>query len=80
MAVRPEYRGQGIATNLVESGLRAVEGIGLDVCVLAMKTALGVYQRAGFTLLEYTIQDDSKFGGTGEYGAYFLEKEFKARD
>ena len=58
---------------LVESGVREAEKMGLDIFVLAMKAGLGVYQRVGFKLLDKVIQDDSKYGGKGEYGAYVLE-------
>ncbi|MCJ1379693.1 hypothetical protein MMC17_002795 [Xylographa soralifera] len=75
LAVLPEYRGQGVATMLVESGVREAEKMGLDVFVLGMKAALGVYKKVGFKLLDKIIQDDSRFGGKGEYGAYFLVKE-----
>ena len=60
---------------LVESGIREAKKMDLDIFVLAFKAGLGVYKRAGFKLLDQVIQDDSKFGGTGEYGAYFLVKE-----
>ncbi|MCJ1391101.1 hypothetical protein MMC18_003963 [Xylographa bjoerkii] len=80
LAVLPDYRGQGIATMLVESGIREAEKIGLDVFVLGMKAGLGVYQRVGFKLLDKIIQDDSKYGGKGEHGAYFLVKEVEKQE
>ena len=60
---------------LVESGIREAEKMGLDIFVVGMKAGLGVYQRAGFKLLDQIIQDDSRFGGKGEWGTYFLEFE-----
>lgn len=75
LAVQPDRKGKGIATMLVESGLREAEKMGLDVFVLAFKAGLGVYRRMGFKLLDQLIQDDSKYGGKGEYGAYCMEKE-----
>ena len=62
---------------LVESGVKEAQKMGLDVFVLAFKAGLGVYERAGFKLLGQIIQDDSKYGGKGEYGAYFLVKEIE---
>jgi len=59
---------------LVERGLLEAEKMHLDTCVLGMRAGLGVYKRAGFTLLEEVIQDASEFGGEKEYAAYFLEK------
>ncbi|MCJ1315549.1 hypothetical protein MMC15_000869 [Xylographa vitiligo] len=80
LAVLPEFRGRGIGTMLVESGIREAEKMGLDVFVLGMKAGLGVYRRVGFELLDKIIQDDSRFGGKGEYGAYFLEKDVRKQD
>ncbi|KAI5928538.1 hypothetical protein F4810DRAFT_644084 [Camillea tinctor] len=75
LAVHPDNGGRGIGTMLVESGIAQAERMGVDIFVLAYKAGLGVYFRLGFKLLEQLIQDDSKYGGQGEYGAYFLEKE-----
>lgn len=43
--------------------------------MLAFKAGLGVYKRLGFKEIERVIQDDSMYGGTGEYSAYFLVYE-----
>jgi hypothetical protein len=59
---------------LVESGIAQSEKLGTDVFMLAYKAALGVYKRAGLNILEYMIQDDSIYGGKGEYGSYFMER------
>lgn len=64
-----------MATALVESGIRAAEEMGVDLFMLAFKAGLGVYTRLGFKEVERIIQDDSMYGGTGEYGAYFLTYE-----
>jgi hypothetical protein len=45
--------------------------------VQAKKAALGVYQKADFVLVDGLIQDDTAFGGKGEYSAYFLVKTKK---
>ncbi len=72
LAVRPEYRGQGIGSRLVEKGLTEAEKAGLDTCVLALRAGLGVYTGAGFTLLDQVVQDASPWGGEKENAAYFL--------
>ncbi|KAI0014167.1 hypothetical protein F4779DRAFT_560988 [Xylariaceae sp. FL0662B] len=74
LAVHPDNRGRGIATLLVESGIAQAEKMAVAIFVLAFKAGLGVYKRAGFKMLDQLIQDDSKYGGKGEYGTYFLEK------
>jgi hypothetical protein len=65
---------------LVESGIAEAEKIGVDVIVMAYKAAVGVYKRLGFEMMEYLIQDDSKYGGEGEFGAYFMERKTKKAD
>ena len=60
---------------LVESGIIEAGKLGLDVFVHAKTAGLGVYQRAGFRLLDRVILDDSAYGGKGAYGSYFLVKE-----
>ncbi|KAI1082213.1 hypothetical protein F5B20DRAFT_532571 [Whalleya microplaca] len=75
LAVHPDNRNHGIATLLVESGIAQAEKMGVDIFVLAYKAGLGVYKRTGFKMLDQLIQDDSKYGGKGEYGAYFMERE-----
>lgn len=72
LAVHPDNQGKGVATALVESGVRAAERMGLPIFVFAFKVARGIYERSGFTELERIIQDDTPFGGTGEYGVYFM--------
>lgn len=79
LAVPPENRRQGIGTALVESGVREAERLGLDIFVHSKEAGLGVYGRLGFRRLEHVVLDDSKFGGNGKYGAYFLLKEVKKR-
>ena len=61
-----------MATALVESGVRQAEKMGIDIFILAFKAGVGVYKRAGFELVEQLIQDDTKWGGKGEYGTYFM--------
>jgi predicted N-acetyltransferase YhbS len=70
--VHPKNKGKGIASFLVEAGLKEAEKLGVDVFVLAYKAALGLYLRLGFNLVEELIQDVTKWGGEGEYGTYFL--------
>ncbi|KAI1388509.1 acyl-CoA N-acyltransferase [Hypoxylon trugodes] len=72
LAVHPENKGKGIATALVESGIRHAEKIGVPIFVMSYKAGRGVYERLGFKEVDRVIQDDSQYGGKGEYGAYFM--------
>ena len=85
LAVHPDFWGNGIATMLVEDGIREIEALDLpssvDILIRAKKAALGVYKRAGFEIVEQLVQDASRFGVEGgEYGAYFLRRRLKGRD
>ncbi|KAK5989901.1 hypothetical protein PT974_08164 [Cladobotryum mycophilum] len=75
LAVNPEDQGKGVATALVESGIRAAEKLGLDIFILAFKAGLGVYKRLGFRVLQEYIQDDSMYGGTGDHRVYYMTNE-----
>jgi hypothetical protein len=51
---------------LVRSGILEAEKLGLDIFVTAFKVAVGVYKRLGFRIWRDFVEDDSRFGGTGE--------------
>jgi predicted N-acetyltransferase YhbS len=70
--VHPKNQGRGIATDLVRSGLCQAEKLGLPVLVMAFDVSRGIYFRLGFREVEQVLQDDTKFGGSGHYNAYFL--------
>lgn len=70
--MHPENKGKGIASALVESGMRYADRAQLPVFVMAFKAGRGIYARLGFDEVERVIQDDSRYGGSGEYGAYFM--------
>ncbi|KAJ6571102.1 hypothetical protein B0H19DRAFT_1231054 [Mycena capillaripes] len=72
LAVHPNNRGKGIATALVESGMRQAKTMGLPVFIQALKAGRGVYERLGFKEVWRIVQDDSMYGGTGEYGVYLM--------
>lgn len=72
LAVHPENKGKRIGTALVASGIKYAERAGLPVFTLAFKAGRGVYARLGFQEVDRVIQDDSEYGGPGEYAAYFM--------
>jgi predicted N-acetyltransferase YhbS len=73
--VHPDNKGKGIATLLVEDGIEEAKKLGVDIFVLAFKAGRGIYQRLGFKLLDELVQDDSMYGGKGEYATYFMVYE-----
>ncbi|KAK1241222.1 hypothetical protein MKX08_001196 [Trichoderma sp. CBMAI-0020] len=79
LAVHPENRGKGVATLLVESGMKEAEKLGLDIFILACKPAWGLYSRLGFRVEEELVQDDSVYGGDGEFAMryYVYEQPLK---
>ncbi|KAE8149872.1 acyl-CoA N-acyltransferase [Aspergillus avenaceus] len=72
LAVHPDNKGKGIGSALAASGIRYAEKVGIPLFVLAFKAGRGVYERLGFKEVDRVIQDDSQYGGLGEYGAYFM--------
>ncbi|OTB04521.1 hypothetical protein M426DRAFT_11415 [Hypoxylon sp. CI-4A] len=61
LAVHPENKGKGIASALVESGIKHAEKIGVPIFVMSYKAGRGVYERLGFKEVDRVIQDDSPY-------------------
>ncbi|KAE8386995.1 hypothetical protein BDV23DRAFT_175030 [Aspergillus alliaceus] len=72
MAAHPRNKGKWIGTALVTSGMRYAEMAGAPIFCMAFKAECGVYARLGFKEVELIMQDDSQYGGAGEYGACFM--------
>lgn len=67
-----DNQGKCLAIALVQSGIDQVRKLELDIFILAFKAGLIVYKRLGFRIENQSIQDDSMYGGKGEYGVYFM--------
>ncbi|OHE93255.1 acetyltransferase [Colletotrichum orchidophilum] len=76
LAVHPDHKGKGIATVLVQEGMRLAEQTGIDLFILAFEAALNVYKRLGFQEVHRGYQDDTKYGGKG-YWVTLLTYEVK---
>jgi len=72
LAVHPDNQGKGIGTALVQSGMIEAAKLNLDIFILAFKAGLGLYKRLGFRVEREIVQDDSKYGGPGDYRTYFM--------
>ncbi|KAK3329990.1 acyl-CoA N-acyltransferase [Apodospora peruviana] len=72
LAVHPDNKGKGIATALVESGIREAERMGIPIFVFAWKSARGIYARLGFREVDRLFEDATAMGGPIQYGAYFM--------
>lgn len=55
--------------------MREAERLGLDIFILAMKAGVGLYKRLGFRVEKELVQDDSMYGGSGEYYVCFMVYE-----
>ncbi|PON27153.1 acetyltransferase [Trichoderma gamsii] len=75
LAVHPENKGKGVATLLVESGMQQAGKLGLDIFILACKPGWGLYSRLGFRVEEELVQDDSIYGGDGEFAMRYYVYE-----
>jgi hypothetical protein len=59
--------------------MRQADSMGLDIFVMAFKAGRGVYKRLGFYIEEELIQDDSIYGGPGEWGVYYMIYKAKTK-
>lgn len=55
--VKPEYRKQGIATDLIQSVLKKANNLGYKRIYLHTEEAHGLYEKLGWIFLEHTIND-----------------------
>ncbi|ROW04791.1 hypothetical protein VMCG_04931 [Cytospora schulzeri] len=78
LAVHPDNQRKGAATALVQSGMRVAEKLGLDIFIHAMKAGVELYKRQGFRIEAELVQDDSMYGGTGEYYVCMMTYEQKS--
>jgi len=72
LAVHPRNKGKGIATALVESGMRQAERMGLPILITSYRSSKGVYARLGFVEVAHTTKDDTAFGGQGDYSWFYM--------
>ncbi|GAB1319959.1 hypothetical protein MFIFM68171_10169 [Madurella fahalii] len=75
LAVHPDNQGRGVATSLVQRGIRQAERLRRPIFVMAFDVSRGVYLRQGFREVEQLLQDDRPYGGSGNYNTYFLVYE-----
>ncbi|PSR85670.1 acyl-CoA N-acyltransferase [Coniella lustricola] len=73
VAVHPDHQGNGIASALVQHGIKKAKELGLPVFVLAFEAGFRLYEKAGFKVLDTLDQDASKIGGTEHYIARLME-------
>jgi NMD protein affecting ribosome stability and mRNA decay len=59
---------------LIESGVQAAEKMGLDIFVSSTKAGRTLYHKVGFNFLGEVIQDDSEWGGDGDYIVAYFSK------
>jgi hypothetical protein len=59
---------------LVRRGLEEAEKLGFDSCVLAFRSALRIYLKAGYSIVDEVHTDASHGGGEKDYGAWFMER------
>ncbi len=55
--------------------MKMAEEMGVDIFILAFQAGLGVYKRLGFKEVARNTEDDSMYGGNGEYTVYFVVYE-----
>jgi GNAT superfamily N-acetyltransferase len=68
----PAFWRRGIASMLVQSGLKVGDQYGIKVYVMSEPASLKLYLNHGFELLETVSTDYSKYGGTEPTVEHFL--------
>ncbi len=68
-------QGKGVATSLVQSGIKIAEDAGLECYVMSKPAGLKLYESHGFKLVKTVSQDVSKWGITEPDVNHFLVKE-----
>jgi hypothetical protein len=59
----------------VQSGVKEAEKLGLDIFVLAFRAGINVYKRVGFRTERELVQDDSVYGGPGDFRVCYMVYE-----
>lgn len=73
LTCHPEHRRKGIASLLVNSGLKAADDMGLPVsCYAVTAGAAKLYESCGFKALEEKHVDLVAIGHTGTYDTYYM--------
>jgi hypothetical protein len=52
--------------------MRQAERMQIPIFVFAFKAAQGIYLRLGFTEVDRVLQDDTAYGGDGQYNVYYM--------
>lgn len=72
LAVHPHYQKKGVASALVQSGLKQAQELGVPVYVNAWKSALGVYSKLGFEEVDRVVGSDTGLDPDCEVAVYFM--------
>jgi len=57
---------------LVEEGIKQAKRMQLPIIIISYKASRGVYARAGFVEAGHITEDDTPFGGQGNYAWHFM--------
>lgn len=70
--MHPRNKGRGIATLLIEQGIRLAKQMQLPILAISYRASRGVYARLGFIEAGRITKDDTPYGGNGDYSWYFM--------
>ncbi|KAK9384800.1 hypothetical protein V1515DRAFT_610430 [Lipomyces mesembrius] len=75
LATAPALQRKGIATMLVQSGLKIADENGMRAYVMSEPAGLKVYQNNGFKVVQTVSTDYSKYGGTDPLVHHFMVRQ-----
>lgn len=73
LAVHPDQQNKGVGAALISHGNQKAQQLGINIFVLAFSSGFKLYEKMGFKLLDYIIQDATSFGGNENYAIQFME-------
>ena len=71
----PEHQRRGVGGLLLRDGLKEADKAGVKTIVMASPVGVNLYKKYGFEHVRTVTQDDSPYGGDGNYQQFFMVRQ-----